>query len=87
MPEPVHIPPPSKRFRWDRWAPYRNPNGRGPFDPPANSVIYQLKMKGTEVAQIWRQPAPHDLARFYDILEDRERPYYNHAVAKGLNDE
>ncbi|WP_057921218.1 SOS response-associated peptidase family protein [Lysobacter capsici] len=34
----------------------------------------------------WLQPAPNDLARFYEILEDRERPYYNHAVVKGLGD-
>lgn len=56
MPDPVHIPPPSRRFHWVRWAPYRNPNGRGPFDPPADSVIYLLKMQVTTVAQIWRRP-------------------------------
>ena len=35
----------------------------------------------------WLQPAPNDLAGFYEILEDRELPYYNHAVVKGLDSE
>ncbi|WP_276313628.1 hypothetical protein [Lysobacter enzymogenes] len=33
----------------------------------------------------WLQPAPNDLARFYEILEDRERPYYDHSVVKGID--
>lgn len=33
----------------------------------------------------WLQPAPDELKRFYDILEARERPYYNHAVVKGID--
>lgn len=35
----------------------------------------------------WLQPAPGDLAHFYEILDDRERPYFHHAVAKGLGED
>lgn len=34
-----------------------------------------------ENVDAWLQPAPKDLKSFYDILDDRERPYYEHRMA------
>ncbi len=40
--------------------------------------IIPLKLKNVDA---WRDPDPKDLDSLYDILNDRERPYYDHRAA------
>jgi putative SOS response-associated peptidase YedK len=55
-------------------------------EPPAevraaghDRCIIPLRRKNVDA---WLNPDPHDLDTLYGILEDRERPYYGHRVAR-----
>lgn len=74
---------------WSRWS-----NGRDPDllsfaaitdDPPPEVVaaghdrcIVPVRPENVEA---WLNPDPKNLAAMYEILEDRERPYYDHRLA------
>jgi len=77
---------------WSRWLPPGEPEGRELLsfaaitdEPPAevaaaghDRCIVQIK---SEHIDAWLNPDPANLAAQYAILDDRERPYYEHRLA------
>ena len=58
----------------------RSPTSRRPRSPPRATTAASCR-SSREHVQAWLNPDAADLAAMYAILDERERPYYEHRLA------
>ena len=58
---------------WDRWT--------REGEPELLSFAAITDEPPTEIARRWLTPGGRSLEKLYQVLDDRERPYYEHRVA------